>query len=622
MSVKWGTKIAAIFTAAALVLGGVSWLPSAQAAEAQATMTAEEIAKEKELTDAVWEAANWLSIDFEPQQLKDLAVALQDLSKWLYDTGTITDSVAVRGCIFRAEYVLDDGSAGDGSSETETAYTSAMVALNNADTAMRKVQEDMHEAEEAAKAGTAERNLIAPGTPGEFIESPVKPNGTVQCSMDNFQKSVTYTAFSDVLSSDWFFNSVKTAVEYGLVKGTSGTTYTPQGNVTVQEAVVMAARLRCVYEWGNSSVQSPDTTPVGNADTWANAEINFAIQSGIIKSTDFADYKANITRAEMAYIFAHTLPESTNIYAAINTIEDNTIPDVKTTDKYGAEIYTLYRAGVLTGGDGNAFSPDKAISRAETAAIVSRLPVPSEHKNVTIKPQEPVAQNNIPSEYMPVYVDLLLTEPQYQVGQGMTFKLYSKDETEYPLVSKSEYFQRGQWYVSSLVFAAPLNSEKEPVKFKAEGAGLTGRYATRASSWDLGKISDEFEMYIPLEDELADDYSTGLSSNEPISIAFSISVDQAPIATVIIMDASSGKGIGNLTVKVTDGLGGNTMSMCTNNDGKLFLKKSPTGHWVVNVEGTGYTFTNGLIAKDVAVDGSNTELVVPMYLEKVSGAGN
>ena len=52
MSVKWGTKIAAIFTAAALVLGGVSWLPSAQAAEAQATMTAEEIAKEKELTDS------------------------------------------------------------------------------------------------------------------------------------------------------------------------------------------------------------------------------------------------------------------------------------------------------------------------------------------------------------------------------------------------------------------------------------------------------------------------------------------------------------------------------------------------------------------------------------------
>ena len=622
MSVKWGTKIAAIFTAAALVLGGVSWLPSAQAAEAQATMTAEEIAKEKELTDAVWDAANWLSIDFEPQQLKDLAVALENLAQHLWQTDNSSDPYAVTNCIDYAETTLGDGSAGDGSDATGKAYTDAMNALDRAKQARRDVFTDMER--DIIEQGKADGSIHTVSRDemlqAEQVLTPIEPDVTVQCSMDNFQKTVTYTAFTDVLSSDWFFNSVKTAVEYGLVKGTSGTTYTPQGNVTVQEAVVMAARLRCVYEWGNSSVQSPDTTPVGNADTWANVEINFAIQSGIIKSTDFADYKANITRAEMAYIFAHTLPESTNIYVAINTIEDNTIPDVKTTDKYGAEIYTLYRAGVLTGGDGNAFSPDKAISRAETAAIVSRLPVPSEHKNVTIKPQEPVAQNNIPSEYMPIYVTLYLTETQYQVARNIKFHMYGAGGVEYPLVSQSKYFELSYGgYNSSLIFAAPKNSENVPVTILAEGDGLTGGYQIRASMWDLGKVSDEIVLPMKEEGPEGGDYSIGLSESVPMEVVFSIR--EAPIVIEQFKLRSADTPVPGLQVKVTDLESGTSSTMTTDSAGKIYLGASPSGSWQLTIIGGEYTFTNGLTVRDVSVSLAAYGEQHTLYVESVTGAG-
>lgn len=218
-----------------------------------------------------------------------------------------------------------------------------------------------------------------------LIMSMCGPAGAVEDggSLDNFQRSGQCPAFSDV-GEDWTRDGVVTACELGLMKGTSGTTFSPDAPVTVQEAIILAARLRCVYSWGSNSVQYPNQASVGNADTWATAEINYAIQEGIIKSGDFTNYKATATRAQMAYIFANALPESTGVYSVINTVDNDAIPDVRTSDPYGSSIYKLYRSGVLTGGDGNVFAPTKPITRAETAAIVSRLPFPTKHQSVTL----------------------------------------------------------------------------------------------------------------------------------------------------------------------------------------------------------------------------------------------
>lgn len=56
-------------------------------------------------------------------------------------------------------------------------------------------------------------------------------------------------------------------------------------------------------------------------------------------------------------------------YRQINTVADNKIPDVITTDTYALEIYTFYRAGILTGSDKNGtFYPTNDIKRSEVAA--------------------------------------------------------------------------------------------------------------------------------------------------------------------------------------------------------------------------------------------------------------
>lgn len=221
------------------------------------------------------------------------------------------------------------------------------------------------------------------------------------------------------------------------------------------------------------------------------------------------------------------------------------------------------------------------------------------------------------TDYMPIYAAIYLTETQYQVGTGMTLHMYDKNTgEEYPLVSKSEYAKTpAGFYASSIVFAAPLDFDKSFVKIKAEGDGLTGRFSTVASSWELGSVSDDVQLYMPLEREDADDYSKGLKPETPVIVTFGI--DQEPAITVEFFLSGESVNVGNLPVSVSDGVSGNAVKKFTTKAGKLYLDISPTGVWMLNIENTGYTFANGLTIKDVAAAEYNTGAEHVVYVKSI-----
>ena len=107
---------------------------------------------------------------------------------------------------------------------------------------------------------------------------------------------------------------------------------------------------------------------------WYSSYVSYAADNGIIEKA-YLDYtpaqmNAEIKRSEFVHIFYGAMSD----YQQINTIADNKIPDVKTADSYAAEIYTFYRAGILTGSDSSgAFYPANNIKRSEVAAILSRM---------------------------------------------------------------------------------------------------------------------------------------------------------------------------------------------------------------------------------------------------------
>ena len=177
--------------------------------------------------------------------------------------------------------------------------------------------------------------------------------------------------FTDVPSSSWYASNVRLAYELGLIKGVSNTQFDPTGNITVAETLALACRLHSIYHGNGSEFQQE--TP------WYQVYVDYAKENGILTGlfTEFdsmllKNYTGLATRELFAALFAQALPSQA--LPAINTIGQGEIPDVSPSTAIGADIYMLYKAGILTGSDEfGTFHPNNNISRAEVATIVVRM---------------------------------------------------------------------------------------------------------------------------------------------------------------------------------------------------------------------------------------------------------
>ena len=185
----------------------------------------------------------------------------------------------------------------------------------------------------------------------------------------NFRTVATYGdgLFTDVDADGWYAEYVAAVYELGLMKGTGDGRFNVDGNVTLAETMTMAARLHSIWYGGGADfVQG---TP------WYQVYADYCLTEGIVTAapTD-AEATAPATRAVFAAILSRALPdEALPAWEAVS-VPDNSIPDVKMNAPYAAEIYKLYRAGVLNGSDERGtFAPETPIGRSSVAAIVSRM---------------------------------------------------------------------------------------------------------------------------------------------------------------------------------------------------------------------------------------------------------
>ncbi len=190
-----------------------------------------------------------------------------------------------------------------------------------------------------------------------------------QASNVHFERVTIYfqDQFTDVPSDQWYTGSVADAFELGLMKGNSRDTFNPYGDVTIAEAVTMAARIHSIYSTGTENFDQ------STGGAWYQSYLDYALENGIISRAYYnCDVSHKATRAQFAEIFAKSLPAEGLL--AINDISDGVIPDVSSGESYAEYVYLLYRAGILTGSDSNGtFNPQTYITRAESAAIVSRM---------------------------------------------------------------------------------------------------------------------------------------------------------------------------------------------------------------------------------------------------------
>ncbi len=193
----------------------------------------------------------------------------------------------------------------------------------------------------------------------------------------SFQRIRTYRSgqFQDVPSNEWYADAVKTSYELGLFDGKSSIVFDPSGNLTIAEAIKLAACLHSIYYTGKTEFDT-------KASPWYRPYVDYAMKEGIIKG-EYANYNKTATRAEFAVIFAAAFPDEG--LATINQVDDGGIPDISMQSTYASQVYKLYRAGILIGSDSKgSFRPQTNITRSEVAMIVTRMAMPEKRQTVTL----------------------------------------------------------------------------------------------------------------------------------------------------------------------------------------------------------------------------------------------
>lgn len=206
--------------------------------------------------------------------------------------------------------------------------------------------------------------------------------------LNGFGNTRTYSnQFTDVPSTAWYYNSVKSAYELGIASGTSASKFSPGQNLTADQLTAFLARIHAAYH-NNEIVE------VQNPSNWADKYYYYVEQ---YIDSDYRDSifsgVDNEQRWHFAYWISKALPDSA--YTAMNHVPDGQILDLtenkiytedRSFDEISNRIYMLYRAGILTGNTPYGhFNPKGYITRAEVAAILSRMIDPAQRKTFQLK---------------------------------------------------------------------------------------------------------------------------------------------------------------------------------------------------------------------------------------------
>ena len=219
------------------------------------------------------------------------------------------------------------------------------------------------------------------------------------------------SSYADVLDTHWAHPYIEDVTEKGIMNGVDDKNFAPEDAMTRAMFVTVLARLS-----GDTLTEQTSFSDVP-AGQWYSAAVSWAAENGIVlgyPDGTFAPDKAVSREDAMTLLVrfagwkALTLPEGGELtYADAASIQD-----------YAKEaVAAATAAGILTGYPDGTFLPQKSITRAEAAKILSTLMkvtdyTPVEPTEPSEEPtQEPTAEPTDPTEP---------TEPE--TGFTVTFK--------------------------------------------------------------------------------------------------------------------------------------------------------------------------------------------------------
>ena len=218
-------------------------------------------------------------------------------------------------------------------------------------------------------SGADEGHVTTRGSDGISVSVSVEPGKDYVLSLDGDMETPSGgdLPFSDVRSSDWFYEPVCYAYETGIMTGTSATTFAP--NLTTTRGMIVAILHRLE---GSPSVGSAGFKDVKAGDWYADA-VNWAAANGVVNGmgNGFFAPNAAITREQLAAIIRN--------YAAYKGEDVSTNADISwcwdafmISDWAEESLAWAVGEGLITGTTMFTISPRDPATRAQVAAIFQR----------------------------------------------------------------------------------------------------------------------------------------------------------------------------------------------------------------------------------------------------------
>ena len=160
--------------------------------------------------------------------------------------------------------------------------------------------------------------------------------------------------FSDI-SRHWAEDYIGYAVERGLYKGVSKTEFAPELNMTRAMFMTVLARF--------------DGARLTDGEKWYDGAASWAVENALVDVSDIRPDE-NITRAEMAVMIKKYIEAKCIKYdgAQLNFADAGEL-----TGELGEAVSVCVSAGIISGYDDNTFKPKNLSTRAQVAAVFTRL---------------------------------------------------------------------------------------------------------------------------------------------------------------------------------------------------------------------------------------------------------
>lgn len=176
--------------------------------------------------------------------------------------------------------------------------------------------------------------------------------------------------FTDVKSSDWFYDEVQYVYDRGLFGGTSATTFEPQAKMTRAMFVTVLGRMSGVDPSLYNDVYFYDVVP----GSWYAPYVQWAYEEGITDGISATEFGVNrpVTREQMAkFIIVYSWKQNIDFTQVSPGYSFDDFDEISDWSYY--YVYECQEYGLLTGRDDNTFDPRAGSTRAEVATLIQRV---------------------------------------------------------------------------------------------------------------------------------------------------------------------------------------------------------------------------------------------------------